>query len=289
MDGLEIEFLDVDLARQAGDQAGEERAWTRALQQAPLDTSRNRFLEIANRAEQLGNQRVAERAWVAAIRVGSGRLPLYRDLMPLIASLSAQSRSADLLELFRILLRFEPQNLELQNNYLYLALIHGLTPPQEALAKFELLAKDNPDMPALASGAALAALMTGEPAKALASLQYISSTPESSMMRFALLGTATLLNGDADGARPLLAKVNWNRFLNQEILIFRKLQVDSQVANLPLPELRIPPGDDSSIEWQSAQQRLERANELLPPLPPLHIPGSAAPDPAASEPQAPPR
>jgi thioredoxin-like negative regulator of GroEL len=272
VDLVELEFFTIDLARLKHDEQAELRAWGRALQQAPLDISRNRFIDIARRAELLGRQTPAERGWVAAIRAGFGRLPLYRDLMPLFGSLTKQNRSGDLLELFRILLRFEPQNLELKNNYHYLALIHGIDPPNEAMLRFQQLAAENPDMPSLASSAAMAALMDGQPKEAIKSIQHISTTDRTAMMRAALLGTALLLDGDAQAARPLLANVDWSRFLLQESIIFRQLQADSQTANLPLPELRLPPADDNSLEWQRAIKRSEPANELLPSLPPLRLP-----------------
>lgn len=243
VDTIELEYLKVGMARLQQDQAAEARAWNRALQQAPLDNAHNRFIEIAQRAESLAAHSVAERAWVAAIRTGYGRLPLYRDLMPLFSSLSKQNRADDLLELFRILLRLEPQNLELKNNYYYLALILGVNQPEESMARFQQLAAENPNMPVLASSAAMAALMAGQPKLAIDALQYRSTTEQSSMMRSALLGTALLLDDDPDAARPLLAKVDWSKLLPQEAIVFRKLQADKQAANLPLPALHLPNGD----------------------------------------------
>jgi len=231
VDRVELEFLHIELARLTGDESAQNRAWERALQQAPLNHSRNRFLDIARHAELRGMRVPAERAWVAAIRGGFGRLPLYRDLTPLFDSLAKQNRSADLLELFQILLRFEPQNLELKNNYHYLALIHGVDPPQQSMERFQRLAAEHPDMPSLAASAAMAALMAGHPREAIQSLRSLSTTEETSMMRHALLGTALLLNGDPNAARPLLANVDWSRFLTQESMIFRQLQKSPQRTN----------------------------------------------------------
>jgi len=271
VDLVDRELLNIDLALLQHDEQAEILAWGRALQQAPLDISRNRFIDIAHRAELLGRQMPAERAWVAAIRAAFGRLPLYRDLMPLFGSLTEQNRSGDLLELFRILLRFEPQNLELKNNY-YLALIHGVDPPQEAMQRFQQLAAENPDISSFASGAAMAALMAEQPKEAIKSIQYISTTDRTAMMRAALLGTALLVDGDAQAARPLLANVDWSRFLLQERIIFRQLQTATHTADLPLPELRLPPTDDNSLEWQRAMKRSDQAQEILPSLPPLQLP-----------------
>jgi len=279
-DPLDLEFVHVAVARFQGNRGAETSAWNRALNHALLETSQNHFLEIARRASLMEVPRIAERAWVAALRVGWGRLPLYNDLTPLLESLAVQNRTLDLLAVYRALLRYEPLNPELQNNFYYLALLHGVIQPQEALERLTVLAEAQPEMPELYSAVALAALMAGEPGQALDLLPRVEQAGRvSPMMRNALEGTTLTKLGRGDEARALLESVNWQLFLHQENIVFRKLLQESQVRDLDLPEVDALPAIDEvedSAAWRKAMERMERerATEILPTLPTPRIPSN---------------
>jgi hypothetical protein len=279
-DPLALEFLHLAVARAQGNHAAETAAWNRAMSHALLDTAQNRFIEIAQSAERMGAIRVAERAWVAALRVGWGRLPLYNDLQALFFSLAQQNRTFDLFVVYRALLRFEPQNIDLQNNFHYMALLHGVIQPGEVFERFKILAEENPTKPELFSAMVLAALMANEPHQAEALLPRVEESERvSPMMRRALTGvTLTMMDRDDEG-RAMLEPVDWKRFLNQENMVFRRLLQDSQIRNLSLPELESPPEIDdieNSPAWKKAMERLERDRtpELLPFLPLPRIPSN---------------
>ncbi len=272
VNAVEFELIKVAVSRAQGDHARETAAWNKAIDQAASDTSKNRFIDIAMHAERLGERRVAERAWVAAVRVGWGRLPLYRDFESLFLSLARKDKTQDLLAMYRSLLRYEPQNLELQNNFHYLALLHGMIAPAEILQRFERLTSEH-EMPDLYSAACLAALMAGEPAKVFEWLPKLEASRRiPPMMRRALEGTAHALTGNADEAAKILQEVDWRRFLTQEGVVFRSLLMSVEKRNLPLPEL--PDAEnvgvsEESAAWRKAVEQLERdrVREILPPLP----------------------
>lgn len=267
-------------ARMQDDGAGETNAWLNALNNAAFDQSRNRFLEIGQYASTLGASGVIDDSWVAGIRIGWGPIPLYRDLRQVFASLSAKSRSQDLLAMFRTLLRFEPMNAELLNNYHYLALLHEVESPADAAKALENLIAANPDQPEFLSALAFAHLMADQPDQALALLPELKRSKRvAPMMIQALEGTARVLAGEPEVGRPLLDPVNWRLFMRAEALAFRNLLTRREIRDLPLPpmELLAPPPDPAETPaWRRAVERLEkqRANDVLPELPMPHIPGT---------------
>jgi hypothetical protein len=279
-DGLEMELVQVAVARFRQDQTAETSAWNRVLYQALLDSSRNRLLDVARYAEQLGVPWAAERAWVAGVRVGWGRIPLHMDFLPLFASLLRQNRTHDLLAMCRSLMRYEPGNIELQNNFYYLALIHAVIPPAEAEARLTKLAEDHPDMPELYSGPAMAALMAGHPERTLEWLPTLEESPRISPMTCAAMrGTALLLEGNKEEAEAVLANVNWNALLYQENVVFRRLLTTTSVGEVALPELDEGPvsdGIEETAAWKKAMERLERdrVDDTLPALPTPRIPSN---------------
>jgi hypothetical protein len=115
-DPIEIELVQASLAWLRDKPEAAAAALVRAMDLAASDTSGNRFIQIARAAELHGDKTAAEEAWLGAIHAGWGPLPLYRDLLPVFASLEAKGRRADLLESYRTLLRFEPSNPELLNH-----------------------------------------------------------------------------------------------------------------------------------------------------------------------------
>jgi len=131
VDLVELEVMQATLAANHGDLIASGAAWTRALNHAAYDTTRNRCIDIAHIAERHGAKDAAEDAWVAAVRLGWGQLPPYADLSPVFTSLLAKGRSEDLMAMLRTMLRFEPHNPDLLNNAYYFAMIEGTQPPSQ--------------------------------------------------------------------------------------------------------------------------------------------------------------
>lgn len=279
------DLIDLELARAAAarlmkDSVSETNAWMQAMNNAAFDESRNRFLEIGKYASTVGAKSVIDDSWVAAIRIGWGQIPLYHDLQPIFGSLASQGRSDDLLAICRVLLRFEPYNADLTNNYHYLALLHDVTEPLAAAKALEKLAADHPQRPEFRSALALAWLIAEQPDKAIAQIPEIKKSKRvAPMMIQALEGTARVLSGDTDDGRSILQGVNWRAFMRSEALIFRQLLTRLEVKNLPLPDmtqLAAPPEPENIPAWKRAVERMEkeRAKDVLPALPIPRIPGT---------------
>ena len=284
-DLVEIELVQAKLAATHGDMIAAGAAWTRALNHAAYDTTRNRCLDIARIAERNGAKEAAEDAWVAAVRLGWGQLPLYGDLLPIFASLGAKGRSEDLMAMFRTLLRFEPANPELVNNAYYFALIQGVLPPAQVAAVLTKLIERH-DQPVYRSTLMLAAMLDGRPADALGLLAQVrNGKGVAPMMSVALEGTARILAGETEAGTALLKDVNWRSFMSQERIVFRNLLVKFESSKLPMPELASPSvaaNPDQVLAWRKAVERFEkdRAGDVLPALLAPNIPGAAQPGPA---------
>ncbi len=274
-----IDLVDLELTRAAafrmlGDRSAEATAWTRALNNAAFDQTANRFLEIARFATAIGVPGgVAEDAWVAAVRVGWGPIPLYGDLVHIYASLGSMGRSEDLLAMSRTLLRFEPQNPELINNYHYLALVHQVAEPRDVLPTLESLIEDHPERTEFHSALAFAHLMNGDAAAALeqaAKLREITERPPP-LTTSAIEGTARILNGEEEQGQSILGQIDWRRMMRAETVAFRHILTRAEFDDIPLPEIRelTPVLDPEDIPaWRRAVERLERdrAEDSLPPL-----------------------
>jgi len=211
--------------------------------------------------------------------LGWGPLPLYRNLLPVFASLSAQGRSRDLLDISQVLLRFEPRNPELLANFYYLALIHGTLPPPQVTNDLMQLPGQR-ERPESQSTLMLAAMMDGRPADALARLPQVrAGTGVSAPMQAALEGTARLLAGETAAGKALLADVAWNSLMRQERCVFTDLLVKAKIADIALPELggpQVGAESEQAPAWRKAVARRsqDRAGETLPALPAPRVPGT---------------
>ena len=282
-DLVELEIVHAALAANRGDSIGSQAAWVRALNRAAFDASRNRFIEIARAAEVFGAKAATDDAWVASVRSGWGQIPLYRDLLPTFASLAGQGRSEDLLAMYRTLLRFEPQNPDLINNFNYLALLHGLLQPAEAVKRQTKLVEEQPERLEFIAALMLAEMLDGKPAEALARLPQLRTCRSvSPTTRTALEGIARVLSGDTAAGTALLRDVDWQLFIRQERVIFRDMLIKLKISEIPLPEMESAPSGAKVEEfpaWRKMVDRLEkeRATDVLPSLPALRIPGADAP------------
>lgn len=285
-DLVDLELAKVAAARMTGDPIAEGNAWSRALNNAAYDQSRNRFLEIGRYAESVGNRDVIDDSWVAAIRIGWGPIPLYQDLRPLFVSLGTRGRSEDLLAICRTLLRFEPWNAELINNYNYLALLHDVIIPAEAVKAVESIIAANPDVVEFRSSLALALLMADQPQKALEQIAVLRQSKRvPPLMIQALEGTARVLVGETEVGTATLAGINWRAFMRAESFAFRRLLTRDEVKDLPvllLPQIEAAEDPEQTPAWKRAVERLEkaRATDVLPALPKPIVPSMEPAEPS---------
>lgn len=257
IDMVELEIMQARFAVLRGDPLAADAAWTRAMNQAAFDTSRNRFLEIARAAAAGQANNAVANAWVAAIRLGWGPLPLYRDLLPVYDSLVAKGRTEDLLAMLRVMVRFEPANADLVNNFCYLALLHGLMTPGQVITTMTKLC-DKEDRPGYYSTLMLAEMMDGQAAAALKRLPEFEYDPGvSKVLKIALEGTARVLAGETQKGSALLAKVAWHELMPQEKILFRDLLVKAKIADLPIPELETPKAVDAPEQTPAWRKAIE--------------------------------
>ena len=321
VDRVELEVARAAAASVAKDPAAEAAAWDRALYHAAFDQTRNRFLELGQFAANLGATRAVEDSWVAAVRVGWGPIPFYQDLQPVYASLVRQGRTEDLLAMCRSLMRYEPRNPDLANNYHYLALLHGNVAPATAARTLGDLCAAHPERPEFRASLAMALLMDHQPAEALAQLPKPAAAPRVPPQSLrAIEACALLLQGDTARGRDLFVKVDWKPLLRSERAAFRRLLAELAIKDLPLPEADAPPaaGDEGEApewrrrleqqqqdrkeqpaawrqafdrfqkeraDWRKAieQMEQERAKDVLPTLPPPDLPGAEPPEPAPKD------
>ena len=291
-DPVGIEIVRACLAWHRNNPNAADTALTRAMNHAAFDTTRNRFIEIARIAEVRGAKASAENAWVAAFRLGWGQLPLYNDLLPVLAGLADKGRSEDLLAIFQTMLRFETRNPELLDHFHYLALIHGVLPPDQVAAAQEKLVAALPGRLEFNATLMLAKMLGSQPADALALLPKVrDSRGVPPMRKTALEGTARLLAGETAAGTALLGKVNWLSLMRQERIVFRDALMKLKLSEVPIPELKTAKEDENPGQtpaWRKAMERLEkdRANDVLPALPPPHVPAmdSKPADPPESPP-----
>jgi hypothetical protein len=269
VDPVEMEMVKALLAVRNRDQSAAKASWTRVLNQAAFDTSQNRFIEIARVVSKSGPKDAAEDAWVAAVRLGWGPLPFYRDLLPIMSSLAVKGRTGDLLEMCRVLLRFEPFNADLINNFYYFALLHGIVSPDRIIPVQSDMANQL-NKPEYQSTLMLAQILAGRGADALNTLPKFADCKEvEPMMKLALEGCARVLVGETEAGRALLGKVNWTGFMRQERSVFRDVLVKSTIAGLPLPEFKIESVEanpEQAPAWRKALEELQkdRTGEILP-------------------------
>lgn len=279
VDLVDLEIMKTAVAFRRKDMKAANAGWEQVLQQAAFDQSRNRFFEINQFASLLGAPSVADDAMVAAIRIGWGRIPLYKDITPLLLRLAKANRTVDLLAIYRTMLRLEPENPELLNNFIYLSMLHELMPPAQAVTRLDELAKLHPKLPSTQSSIALACLLNGESQRALdiAGAQDPGSSDFPINLQKAIKGIALLDLGKKDEGTQLISEVNWSLFFTKEAIALRNYLSRLKVRGLELPAVPVIKASDdpeNTSAWRKAVEALERnrANDVLPALPAPKMP-----------------
>jgi hypothetical protein len=278
VDLVELEIVKAIQAAKAGDPIAADAVWVRVLNQAAFDATRNRFIEVARTADGCGAKEAAVNAWVAAVRLGWGPLPLYQDMRRVFASLAAQGRSDDMLAMCQTLLRFEPGNADLINDFHYLSLLHGSLPPDKIIPLQTKMAAQL-TKPSYFATLMLAEMLAGRPTDALARLpKFADSKAVAPMMQTALEGCARVLAGESEAGAAVLKTIDWNGFMRQEKIVFNNLLVKSRVSGLPIPELKSEQAvadPAQSPAWRKTVERLQKdqAGEVLPSLPAPRVKG----------------
>jgi len=128
----------------SADPTARAEAWTAAMADAKASTAPSAYLALQRIASDAGMTAEAEAAMVEAIRLRRGPLPLYHDLMPLLASLERQGADSTLLEICTSYLVFEPSNPTLLTQFAYLACLCDFIDTKTILKVLQSLAEAFP-------------------------------------------------------------------------------------------------------------------------------------------------
>jgi len=195
------------------------------------------------------------------------------------SSLTAQGRSDDMLAMCQTLLRFEPGNADLINDFHYLALLHGSLPPDKIIPLQTKMAEQLAKPPYF-STLMLAEILAGRPAVALTRLpKFAGSHAETPMTETAMEGCARVLAGETEAGSSLLKTVDWSGFMRQERSVFGKLLAKSGIPGAPIPELKSEPtvaDPGQSPAWRKTLERLQKdqTGDVLPSLPAPRVKGA---------------
>lgn len=192
-------------------------SWAAAMNEASASTAGNPYLTLRSIAENCGMPSEANQAMLAAIRKGSGPLPLYSDLKPLLITLAQEGNEHALLEISAIYLIYEPGNPVLITQYAYLACLNDLADPDTILKALAPLAKELPKEIPLLCAVAAAQLCANEPDKALETLAPFDLKLDQLPPSFRIVPLAgQVLTGALAATDPLVREFPWKSLLPSE-------------------------------------------------------------------------
>jgi hypothetical protein len=154
------------------------KAWADAMADAKASSVPGAYLTLQRIASDAGMTEEAEAAMVAAIRLRRGPLPLYQDLMPLLASLERQGADSTLLDICTIYLAFEPDNPTLLTQFAYLACLANLLDSKTILKVVQSLADAFPKELTIRCVLATALLCDGQVARAADTFEQLKVAPD---------------------------------------------------------------------------------------------------------------
>ena len=162
----------------SADRSTRTDAWAAAMADAKASPLPAAYLTLQRIASEAGMSQEAELAMVAAIRLRRGPLPLYHDLMPLLASLERQGADSTLLEICTSYLAFEPSNPTLLTQFAYLACLCDFLDTQTILKVLQSLAAAFPKELTIQCVLATALLCDGQTALAADTFEHLEVPPE---------------------------------------------------------------------------------------------------------------
>lgn len=193
------------------------QSWEDAVQAAKLDLSRNWFYQLAASARLLEDTDRQMDALVQGIQHPLGRHPNATELSPLFQWLLDRGETEKLLKISGILLRREPQNPLLINNYLYLKALYGKVNSDD-VAQLRLLVKTYPEKKDLLDSLALVLLQNDEPQAALDVLKEVSSDPSGlASSGQAVFANALYALGKEEEAFQMAENIRWKDLTKAEL------------------------------------------------------------------------
>ena len=200
-----------------GDEIKYLQRWEAAVDAAKRDVSRNWFYQLAETAAVFQNTDRQMEVMALAIEHPFGDPPASSLLSPLFQWLLDNNQTKRLLKITETLLRREPENPILINNYLYLKALHGKV-NDEDVAKLRLLVKTYPDQKGLLDSLALVLLQNKEPQAAIDILKQISPEPSGlSTSEQAIYANALFALGREEEAYDMADGIRWKDLRQAEL------------------------------------------------------------------------
>jgi len=219
----ELAAYQAAVFRLVGAAADEAARWQQSFSYGDLQPASNPFYTIAKIAAQVGAKDIQMEALARGLEHPVGIPPMAHELGEVFGWL-AKRDTRRLLGISRRLLRREPGNPELINNYHYLTILHG-TPNAQTVADLSELVATFPEAVPFRGSLACGQLSTGDAAAALATLDAVAGSPDALPDAERAVYSATLFAlGDKAGAEALGAGIDWTALVDGEREWFRRFQ-----------------------------------------------------------------
>ncbi|MEM9480187.1 MAG: hypothetical protein AAGA58_11100 [Verrucomicrobiota bacterium] len=211
------------VAKSRGSTADSIVLWKRAFDAAEIDLGTNHFYRIATIAGQAGDSDRHLDALARGIEHPLGVPPRARKLDPLFTWIITNKGSRRLKSITYKLLRREPGNPILINNFHYLQSVFG-NPAPNSLSIMKQLVENFPENDNYKSSLALVQIKSGTPEEALQTLSLISK--EFSGLNYsekAIRCAALAAAGKPEEALPLSERIEWTLFAEDEANAYREM------------------------------------------------------------------
>lgn len=220
--------------------AESSKFWKKALQQAALEKSADGFWRISGSAAAVGNAEIEMRAAVEALK-RPGAHPSALELGPVFEWMYRGDRAEDLRQVFRTLIRREPDSPMLLNNVVYLEIVSGRF-SDPLVEQLESLCTEYPSVAEFATSQAVALLARGEFGRARVILESAiadwEKAPAPALAAYSVVLKSTGLAGAESEAKfaAIHESVQWDQMLGVEREFFQsRLQAADSSARTAEP------------------------------------------------------
>jgi len=190
--------------------------WQKAMAAAKRDQDRNWFYELVKKAKQLGDPERVMETVIAGIKHPLGSPPKTTVLAPLFQWLKDRGDGKRLLEVSAILLRREPDNPVLLNNYSYLKAVHEIAKKDEAEVMQALVSR-YPEQENFRNTLAFILLSMGDAKACLEVLDETLASPgEFSNIGKAIYAKALFERKKQEQALALAKSIDWGEISDEE-------------------------------------------------------------------------
>lgn len=204
------------VAARRGDMVQSLQRWQKAIEVAKRDQNRNWFYQLAGTARQLGDMDRLMETVIEGIKHPLGIPPDTKDLAPLFQWLKDRGEGKRLLEVSSLLLRREPDNPLLLNNYSYLKALYGNPEKDEVEAMREIVSR-YPGQENFRNTLAFVILSTGDAKASLEVMEQAGTSPaDFSNTGKAIYAKALFDLLRKDQALDLAKSINWDEMSKDE-------------------------------------------------------------------------